>query len=238
MKTDGVHPNDSAILAHHGLNLQAVFDLCALPADLLAAIDTEQPVAGYRQLLLFAHGGRDLWQAIADSGDLTGEHPIDRFSVDTVSRYFDEENPASRYRLLYPLQPGTLPLQQLGKLAGWHHASPFRIGVNARWGSWFAYRAAVLADTAFTPTLVMDGASPCDSCMEKPCIAACPVVSSAGEIPLQACMDERLKPGSRCAMSCLARTACPVMAVARYEPEQIAYHYGRSLETIGNYRRR
>jgi len=235
VKTGSVHPNDSAILAQSGLNLQAVFELSALPADLLAVIAAAQTVDDCHQLLLFAHGGQDLWHALAGAACMNGEHPVDCFSVDTVARYFAEENPASRYQLLYPQQPCILPLQQLGKLAGWHHASPFRIGVNARWGSWFAYRAVVIADTMFAPTLPMPAASPCESCMERPCLTVCPVALPVGVIPLQTCMGERLKPGSHCAMSCLARIACPVMAEERYDPDQIAYHYGCSLESIRGY---
>ncbi|WP_167631078.1 hypothetical protein [Mariprofundus ferrooxydans] len=232
----GVDPGESSILAESGLNMQAVFNLSELAPEMRAAIDAVAATTGYRQLLLFAHGGRRMWQAVAGAGYLSGEHPIDRFSVDTVTRYFDEENPVSRYQLLYPQQPGHLPLQQLGKLAGWHHASPFRIGVNGRWGSWFAYRAVVLADTIFTPTLAMDDPSPCLHCPEKVCLSACPVVSAGSEIPLDACMDERLKWGSLCAGSCLARTACPVMRGECYDDEQIAYHYGLSLVTVRKHR--
>jgi len=232
----GMHPNDSAILAENGLLLQAVFNLAGLPADMRAAIEAVETTEGYRQLLVFGHGGHRMWQALAGSKWKGDEHPIDRFSADVVARFFAEENRTSRYTLLFPQQPGVIPLQQLGKLAGWHHASPFRIGVNARWGSWFAYRAVVLADTSFTPTAPMSEPSPCESCPDKPCLSACPVASVDGLIKLDACMDERLQASSPCAVTCLARLACPVKAMERYSEEQIAYHYGRSLETIRRYK--
>jgi len=234
----GVHPNDSAILAENGLGLQAVFNLVDLPPDMLAAIEAVETTEGYRQLLVFGHGGRRMWQALAGSKWKGDEHPIDRFSTDVVARFFAEENRGNRYTLLFPQQPGVIPLQQLGKLAGWHHASPFRIGVNARWGSWFAYRAVALADTSFAATKPMPDASPCESCIDKSCLAACPAASVDGDIELDACMNERLQDGSRCAGTCLARLACPVKAEQRYSQEQIAYHYGRSLETIRSYARK
>jgi len=235
-KAEGVHPNDSTILAENGLNLKAVFNLDELPPEMLAAIEAVETTQGYSQLLLFGHGGPRMWQALAGSKSKDDEHPIDCFSVDVVARYFAEENPTNRYNLLFPQQPGVIPLQGLGQLVGWHHASPFRIGVNARWGSWFAYRAVVLADTSFAATPPLDESSPCAGCMDKPCIAACPVASNDGDIKLDACMDERLRAGSPCAGTCLARLACPVMVGERYSQEQIAYHYGRSLETIRGYR--
>lgn len=231
-----VHPNDSTILAENGLNLQAVFDLASLPDSMRQAIEqTDEAAADYRQLLLFGHGGQRMWQALSTCSGLSGEHPIDTFSAEVVNRYFVEENPDNQYVLLYPGHQRVLPLQQLGQLAGWHHASPFRIGVNAQWGSWFAYRAVVLADTSFTPTAPMADPSPCESCKNKLCLAACPVASGK-EIQLDACMDERLKEGTLCGFRCLARIACPVKPECRYEPEQITYHYGQSLMTIRRYR--
>jgi len=232
----GVHPNNSALLAENGLNLQAVFDLADLPVEMLAGIEAVETTEGYRQLLVFGHGGRSMWQTLSCSKWKIDAHPIDCFSADTVGRFFSEENPSNNYILLFPQQPGVIPLQSLGRLAGWHHASPLRIGVNARWGSWFAYRAVALADTSFAPTTPLPDPSPCANCVDKPCIAACPVASDDGDIKLDACMDERLRGGSPCASTCLARLACPVMAEERYTEEQIAYHYGRSLETIRRYR--
>ena len=235
-KAQGVHPNDSGILAGNGLNLQAVFNLADLPSGMLAAIAAVESRDSYRQLLVFGHGGPRMWEALSGSAFKHDEHPIDCFSTEIVTRFFSEENPTNRYTFLFPQQPAVIPLQRLGQLAGWHHASPFRIGVNARWGSWFAYRAVALADTSFAATTALKEPSPCASCMDKPCITACPVASKDGDIKLDACMDERLRAGSPCAKTCLARLACPVMADERYSQEQIAYHYGRSLETIRRYR--
>ena len=41
-----------------------------------------------------------------------------------------------------PLRTG---LQQLGALVGWHQASRLMIGIDPEWGTWFAYRALVVA---------------------------------------------------------------------------------------------
>ena len=139
-------------LAAQGLNLQAVFDLRQLPVDVtdsLALDETEHPL--YTQLLLFGHRGRQLWQMMQARG-MCGEHPIDDFSRERMTQLFAGPLAGHHYRIVFP---SSLPvgLQRLGVLAGWHHDSPFRVGINKEWGSWFAYRAVVVSNTALPLTV-------------------------------------------------------------------------------------
>ncbi|MDQ6992783.1 MAG: hypothetical protein Q9M31_04860 [Mariprofundus sp.] len=232
-----VHPSDSAILADHGLNLQAVFDLVTLPAHIVAQLEAVEATKAYRQLLVFGHGGRRFWQALSATKSMDADNPVDRFSINTINSFFSEENPENSYRVIFPEHHGIVPLQQLGKLAGWHHDSPFLLGLNSVWGSWFAYRAVVLADTAFALTQPLPAISPCEVCVSRACLSACPaVIFPCSEITLAACIKERLQESSCCAHRCLARMACPVMAEQRYGDQQMAYHYGCSLETIRHHR--
>ena len=126
--------------------------------------------------------------------------------------------------------------QRLGALAGWHHASPFWVGVDADLGSWFAYRAVLLLDTALPVTPRREAGSPCAGCVDKPCISACPAGALASEQTggwrLHACLDWRKQPGSSCLDRCLARNACPVGERYRYADQQIAYHYLHSMRHI------
>jgi len=231
-------PQTRSILGRHGLNLQAVFDLTALPVRIGALLEAEVPdLARFRQLHLFGHGGRGMWQALQASGFATARQPVDDFSADTVRRYFGEELGAD-YRLLFPNEAFTLPLQRLGELAGWHHDSPFRVGVNRQWGSWFAYRAVALAATDLPPTKPAGWGPACADCMAKPCIAACPAGALAsGRLELDRCIDYRLQQGSECTLTCLARLTCPVGAGHRYSEAQIGHHYGRSLVSLKAWRR-
>ncbi|MBW7903555.1 MAG: hypothetical protein H3C26_18960 [Rhodocyclaceae bacterium] len=211
-----------------GLNLHAVFDLAALPAELRAPLD---PDRRYRRLLLVGHGGRRLWERVQAAG-LASEHPIDDFTRAAVAAWFAAQLPGCAWTLVYP---GDAPvgLQALGRLAGWHHESPFRVGVNADWGSWFAYRAVALVDADLPATPLQAGASPCLSCDDRPCIAACPAGAlSAREFSLQKCIAYRRRPDSRCRVTCVARTSCPVRPEHRYDDAQIAYSYSRSLAMI------
>jgi ferredoxin len=73
----------------------------------------------------------------------------------------------SDYKIVYPKhQPPFfhLNLQSFGELAGWHHSSPFKVGINTDVGSWFAYRLLILANTEFKPSSKVNSQSPCVSC--------------------------------------------------------------------------
>lgn len=214
--------------------MHAVFDLAALPAELtggLPAVEDRPPVT---RLLLVGHGGRDLWSAV-QAAKPRGSDPIDDYSVATVDRWFRASFPQHHYHLLYP-GAGGVALQRLGRLAGWHHPSPLMVGINDRWGTWFAYRVALVTDAPLAPTARQDGDPPCERCADKPCIVACPAdAMAAGSLALERCVEFRLRPQSPCATSCPARLGCPVGAAHRYEPAQIRHTYTISLQAIAQY---
>lgn len=214
-----------------GLNRHFVFDLAALPAAEKATLgDTTD----FRQLILLGHGGRRLWERVKASG-ITSEHPIDDYTVRTVENWLADRLPGKAFRIIYP---GEQPvgLQELGKLAGWHHASPFMIGVDHEWGSWYAYRAVVLCDSDFRPFFPVDRGNPCITCVGQPCISACPADALAGgEFNLERCSRFRLAADSPCAVGCLARIACPVAPGHRYDDDQIRHSYQRSLAMLRQY---
>jgi hypothetical protein len=211
-----------------GLNRQHVFDLDALPADLAGRLDIR---AGERQLILFGHGGRRLWECVQASG-IGGDNPIDDYSMRTVAQWFAGYLPDRRYRFLFP---GDQPigLQALGELAGWHQPSPIMVGVDREWGSWYAYRAVAIADTDLQPSAALAKRSACPTCQGQPCIAACPAGALRdGRFDLETCSRFRLQPDSPCSHGCLARQACPVGSEHRYETAQIEHSYSRSLAVI------
>lgn len=224
-----------ASLAAQGLNLHAVFSLASLPPEVLDTLAlTDDERERFRQLILIGHRGRDLWNTLQKRG-MHGEHPIDEFVTECVAAWMTGPLQGHAWCQVFP---GAHPvgLQRLGALAGWHHPSPFWVGVDAEWGSWFAYRAVVLADTQLALTPRRELPSPCDSCADKPCIAACPAGALASERTgswrLQTCLDFRKRPQSPCEDRCLARNACPVGAEHRYAEEQVAYHYRQSMPVI------
>ena len=222
----------SSFLSSRGLNIHAVIALSDIPENIIEKLQkADIKITKYSQLILIGHQGRNLWQNVGYCG-IDSNDPIDEYTVKTVQEWFNKYYSTADYDVIYP-GDYVVGLQQLGQLAGWHYDSPFRVGINDVWGSWFAYRAVVLADTNFEITDALEVDSPCISCNEKYCVAACPAHAlENSELNFQCCIDYRKQAGSLCRSSCLARVSCPIGAENRYTDEQIQYHYGVSMKTI------
>ena len=206
--------------------------------------DTSARAAGagmldHRQLLVFGHAGKRMWSALCAERPppWSSANPVDDFSLDSVRAHLEGDLGVQRWA---PLYPGTtlVPLQELGTLLGWHQASPLLVGISPEFGTWFAYRAVVVADTELPVTQASEGrVSPCETCVEKPCLDACPGAAlTTGTLSIGRCVDFRVADGSPCADRCVAREACPIGVEHRYERDQIGYHYGASLATIRSWR--
>lgn len=194
----------------------------------------------HRQLLVFGHAGKRMWKALRGAKPELGDsaNPVDEFSLATVKVHLEDELGVRRWAALYP---GTalVPLQELGTLLGWHQPSPLLVGISEAFGTWFAYRAVVVADTwlPLTPP-ASPSPSPCDSCVEKPCLSAClGAALTTGTLAIDRCVTFRARDASPCALRCHAREACPIGAEHRYDADQMRHHYGASLSTIRRYRR-
>lgn len=223
---------DFSVLDRAGLNLHAVFDLDALPAEMAGELRQRfDPDGRYRQVILIGHGGTTMWREMKAAG-IDSNDPIDDFSIARVEQWFSEQFADARFQIVYP-GDNPVGLQALGRLAGWHHASPFMVGINETWGTWYAYRVVVLADTAMEATLPVRSESPCLACAGQPCIAACPGEAiNEGVFSLEKCVAYRKQSASRCKATCLARTSCPVGAEHRYCGAQINHSYSISMRMI------
>jgi hypothetical protein len=235
MAGESTNPSAFESLTAQGLNLHAVFALESLPDEVLRTLGlTDEGRLRFQQLILVGNQGRAFWTTLQRRG-MHGAHPVDQFVTECVAAWMNGPLQAHAWRQVFP---GEQPvgLQRLGALAGWHHPSPFWVGVDAVWGSWFAYRAVVLANTQLPLTPQRTTPPPCDTCASKPCIKACPAGALASEQTgawrLQACLDFRKQPASPCQDRCLARNACPVGMDHRYADEQITYHYLHSMRVI------
>jgi epoxyqueuosine reductase len=208
-----------------------------LPPDVWSALSKRQRT--YKQMIVLGHAGPLLWQTLQSIGAVgnkdmdDNQHPID----DAVRQWGDEamhiHAPHIAFEWVYP-GPCGLSLTRLGECLGWHHPSPFWQGVDAHWGSWWAYRAVWLANTDWPVSGCRERDSPCATCSDKPCVRACP--AKALQLPahqgLPLCGTHRLQPDSCCAHRCEARLACPVGAEHRYDAAQLQHHYRHSLAAI------
>lgn len=223
---------DFTALNDAGLNLQAILNLDQLPAEMAAELRRRcDPAGRYRQLILVAHAGTRLWASVKASG-ISSDNPIDDFSVSTVEQWFAAQFPDTACQIIYP---GAIPLglQALGRIAGWHHASPFMVGIHQDWGTWFAYRVALLVATELPASTPRHSDSPCARCADQPCIASCPAGAlDDGRFVLEKCLDYRRQASSRCKTTCIARITCPVGSAHRYSDEQIAHSYSISRKDI------
>ena len=156
-----------AFLAGTGLNLFAVLDCAALPAEteegMLAA---GVPLADYRRLVLTGHGGRQMWSALQAWGMKTAD-PVDHYSTIMTRQFIHDtlHNPPTLW--LYPNTPYLVPLQQLGRLAGWSSPSPLGQGINPTFGVWFAYRTAFLTTLELPLRAAPPQAAPCAICSAR-----------------------------------------------------------------------
>lgn len=219
-------------LNSRGLNIHAVINIKNLPEDVVSVMKQDGiKTDEFNQIILLGHLGKSLWKNIKSKG-MDSENPIDEFAVKAVDACFQNQYPDLDYEVIYPGET-VIGLQQLGRLVGWHNDSPFKVGINEKWGSWFAYRAVVLAKSAFIETKSLNIKSPCVSCTTHVCVSACPAHAlDTNELDFNQCINYRKQENSKCKNTCLARVSCPVGDEYRYTEEQINYHYSVSMKTI------
>lgn len=219
-------------LSKQGLNLQAVFNLDQLPDNIFSQLSLAiKNIDHFSQLILIGHGGKLLWRKIKDA-KFQSDNMIDDFSYYHVEACLKKQVAQADFEIIFPSKT-FLPLQSLGELAGWHHPSPFKVGINQQWGSWFAYRAVVLVKSNFSITEKIKEPSPCLSCNLKPCTLACPAKAlENNSFNLERCIKYRKQQNSSCKNNCLARVACPIGKQHQYSQPQINYHYSLSMKAI------
>jgi hypothetical protein len=128
---------------------------------------------------------------------------------------------------LYPFDKPPLPFLTWARRAQCGHVSPLGLNIHPIYGLWHAFRAALLFDRDPGLPAIAAGPSPCDSCIGRPCLTACPVGAfSPDGYDVAACAGHLMAPaGGECMDGgCLARRACPVGTAYRYAPDQMRFH--------------
>ena len=162
--------------------------------------------------------------------------PIDSFSEQLTRAFWARFLPRAECRLIYP-GADSVPLQRIGELLGWGQVSPLGIGISQEYGLWFAYRTAFLTSAKLPLSPVRRQQSPCESCVDKPCIRHCPAsaVEFRSAFDISACFKFRLGTDSPCVDKCAARLACPVGTEHRYPSSMMRYIYRFSMRTVRDY---
>lgn len=128
--------------------------------------------------------------------------------------------------------PPFLPFQRWAMAAEPVYPSPMGVLVHPQYGLWHSYRGALeFAEPIELPARV-DRPNPCESCMDKPCIAGCPVGAAAPAYDVPRC-KAHLEAGGACRrIGCLSRHACPLGQDFAYVPEQAGFHMEAFLTAL------
>ncbi|MBU4531054.1 MAG: ferredoxin [Hoeflea sp.] len=141
---------------------------------------------------------------------------------------------------VFPSDKPWQPFQQWARAAEGLKGSPLGMLIHPVYGLWHGYRGAILFGPEALAQLGLSAAAneagsavgatihPCDTCVDKPCLSACPVDAfSPNGFDVASCRAYlKTDPGRKGCMStgCLARDACPVGRAHRYDGAQIRFH--------------
>ena len=180
---------------------------------------------GYRTIVLAGHAGSSFWPFFERfHGGYGGPHPLDAWSR-TVGQAIAQQLDCAA---LYPFERPWWPFQSWISRAEGLKPSPMGILIHPDYGLWHGYRIAFAFHEAISIPMPTIHAHACDSCTDKPCIAACPVDAVTGEgFRRGACRTHLAGPAGQveCMQDgCRSRNACPVGADYRYNPAQLRFH--------------
>lgn len=210
----------AADLEPRGLDLVAATSVPAynaqVPAD-LALPDLGRPDA----LCLVVGNSRALWPALraarrADPALAADPDPVDRYTARCLHEAAGALGPRVEVRCAFEPPPRRVAIQRLAHLAGLAHLGPAHLCVHPQHGPWVSLRGAVVVD-APGPAEVPPAPDPCTGC-PAPCVDA---VSRA----VEATGDRPPKTAWRAWLA--VRDACPEGRAARFDEDQIRYHYAQ-----------
>jgi len=134
--------------------------------------------------------------------------------------------------ILFPFDgPPYHPIISWAQRAEGLSLSPIGLLIHPCFGLWHAYRCALLFSHVLDLPLPLS-TNPCKSCLDKPCLATCPVGAfGADGYDVLACVCHiKSSIGDDClGQGCRARRACPIGPHYLYEPEQAAFHMAAFL---------
>jgi hypothetical protein len=194
-----------------------------LPDDLVPAL-AGGGAAGTLVLLGFA--GRVGWPAFAAAPEAAdgAPDPLDRWSRRVISALAD----AVGGMALFPFGgPPWLPFQRWARRAEPLFPSPLGLLIHPEWGLWHSFRGAVALRERLDLPPLPAAAHPCETCVGRPCLSACPVGAfTASGYDVAACAAHLAAPaGADCMeQGCAARRACPIGAAHAYPPEALRFY--------------
>ncbi len=186
-----------------------------------------------KNALLIGNAGSDMWGHFSKSAEYSDGsiNPMNRWTkrtLDGVAEIF-------KGRVVYPFDEPYWPFQRLAQKAAGVKSSPLGILIHPELGLWHAFRGMLVFENTHDFSSQINALiaademlnHPCDTCLDKPCLTACPVGAFTGErLDVQTCfshLDTKSTPNCM-SLGCQARCACPIAKEHHYDGAQIQFH--------------
>ncbi|MFV2036994.1 MAG: ferredoxin [Paracoccaceae bacterium] len=187
--------------------------------------DHDDPVPdGTRTILLFGPREPGFWRHVNAAAEFRDARPdpMDRWSARIIGALAADLGGSA----IFPFGgPPYAPFITWALRSGRCWSSPVTLLVHDTAGLMVSFRGAVALPFRLDATAT--GPKPCDACVTRPCLAACPVGAlTASGYDLSACHGYLDSPeGQDCMQNgCAARRACPVSQNHARLPEHSAFH--------------
>ncbi len=193
-----------------------------MPLGWFAPGPDDRAPEGTAFMILIGNAGPDMFRYFARARDPTRD-TLDAWTRETVDVLAEDLSA----RAIYPFDTPPSPFLTWARAARAGHTSPLGLNIHPTYGLWHAYRAALLFPVVFDLPRHSGSAHPCESCADKPCLSACPVVAFDGTgYDYRNCGRHVLSVAGETCMTggCLARLACPVGRGYAYAPAQMQFH--------------
>ncbi|AUX24639.1 hypothetical protein SOCEGT47_051780 [Sorangium cellulosum] len=175
-------------------------------------------------LVLLGNAGPSMWRAFSRAREGAPDLALDDWTRTVVSALAAELGATA----IFPFTgPPYWPFQRWAQRAEAVYPSPLGILIHPRFGLWHGYRAALVFAERLSLPPREDLPSPCASCVERPCLRACPVSAfSPSGYDVKACIGHLdADPAAECmTRGCQSRRACPVGQEDIYLEEQRRFH--------------
>ena len=205
------------------MSYRQIRNACAeVGLDIFASLHPATP-NGFSTLLLLGPAEPGFWARITESPEFSEPDPVDRWSQRVIGKLASEFGATA----LFPFGgPPYQPFISWALESGHVWQSPVSLMIHPSAGLFVSFRGAL----AFEERLTLPEpppASPCESCADKPCLAACPaeaLTSEGYDVPAcHAWLDTNA--GKSCMQAgCLVRRSCPASQTYGRLQQQSAHH--------------
>ncbi|MHC1548569.1 hypothetical protein [Phyllobacterium sp. K27] len=178
----------------------------------------------FKSVIMVGHFGSTMWphfsQWLRSRPNVTD--PLDTWSKEVLNNIAKQVGAVAVFPSDQPYQP----FQQWAKHAEGLSASPLGLLIHSRYGLWHAFRGALLFDYEVELSQQAPAVHPCETCLGKPCLSACPVDAFEGAgFAVDRCRGCLSNNGYECMSNgCKARLACPVGQEHAYVSDQQRFH--------------